>query len=276
MNRRNLSLTPKAGAKLPVALTVAGSDSGGGAGIQADLKTFASVGVHGTSALTCITAQNPLRVKAVHACTPSMVRRQLESIFEELPPVAAKTGMLYSAPIIKTVAEFFSSTPRVSLVVDPVMVATSGARLLQAKARRSLCDNLLPLATLVTPNLAEAQILAESSLRSLEDARTAARQLRERYGCAVLLKGGHLKKTNHAIDVFYDGKKELLLRGPFVKGVRLHGAGCTLSAAITGYLALGYSLIDAVQKGKDYITEAILQRSFSGRYTLLNHYWGRT
>jgi len=273
MSRRNLSCTRKAGAKLPVALTVAGSDSGGGAGIQADLKTFASLGVHGTSAITCITAQNPKRVRAVQACTPSMVHRQLESIFEELEPVAAKTGMLFSAPIINTVAEFFRSKRRLSLVVDPVMVATSGARLLQDKARRSLCANLLPLATLLTPNLAEAEVLTGRSLRSLDDLQAAARGLQQSYRCSVLLKGGHLPKSEHAIDVFYDGKKELLLRGPLVPGVKLHGAGCTLSAAITSYLALGHSLRDAVREGKQYITQAILQRQLAGRYTLLNHHW---
>jgi hydroxymethylpyrimidine/phosphomethylpyrimidine kinase len=155
------------------------------------------------------------------------------------------------------------------------MVATSGARLLQEKARRSLCSSLLPLATLMTPNLAEAEVLTERSLCSLDDLRTAALELHKRYGCSVLLKGGHLAKSKHAIDVFYDGKAELLLHSPFVRGVKLHGAGCTLSAAITGYLALGYSLTDSVQKGKRYITDAIVHRSFTGRHTLLNHAWGK-
>jgi hydroxymethylpyrimidine/phosphomethylpyrimidine kinase len=151
------------------------------------------------------------------------------------------------------------------------MVATSGARLLQDEARRSLCKNLFPLATLVTPNVAEGEVLTARRLRSLADLRSAARELHERYGCPVLLKGGHLRESGHAIDVFFDGNNELLFRAPFVRRVKLHGAGCTLSAAITAYLALGHSLTDAVQNGKHYITRAILHRQFAGVHTLLNH-----
>src|SRR5580765_7905716 len=144
---------------IPVALTIAGSDSGGGAGIQADLKTFAALGVHGTSVITCITAQNPVRVYGIEPCTPTMVRRQLEAVFDQLQPHAVKTGMLFSAPIIQTVADFFEDHKRIPVVVDPVMISTSGARLLEPDTIEILTQRLLPLATLVTPNIHEAEIL---------------------------------------------------------------------------------------------------------------------
>ena len=163
--------------QLPVALTIAGSDSGGGAGIQADLKTFAALGVHGTSAITCITAQNPKGVYGIQACSADIVRRQIEAVFDELRPAAVKTGMLYSAPIIRVVAEFFRRRPRVPLVVDPVMVSTSGAQLLKPAAVKALCAELLPLATLVTPNLDEAEILVGEKLSSVADLRAAARDV---------------------------------------------------------------------------------------------------
>ena len=149
---------------LAIALTIAGSDSGGGAGIQADLKTFAALGVHGTSAITCVTAQNPKGVRGVQACGVDIVRRQIEAVFEALPPTAVKTGMLYSAPIIRVVAEFFRRCPRLPVVVDPVMVSTSGAQLLNRGAVKVLCAELLPLATVVTPNLDEAEILVGERL----------------------------------------------------------------------------------------------------------------
>ena len=246
---------------LPVALTIAGSDSGGGAGIQADLKTFAALGVHGTSAITCLTAQNPKRVLGVEPCLPKMLRRQIVAVFEELSPAAVKTGMLFSAENISVVANFFRNSKlkikNLNLVVDPVMVSTSGARLLQLAAEKILREKLLPLATLVTPNLSEAEILAEQKISSPEDLRSAARRIHSRYGCAVLVKGGHLKNSLVAIDVFFDGKTELLLSAPFVKGVSTHGTGCTYSAAICAALALGHALPHAVELGKHFITAAI-------------------
>jgi hydroxymethylpyrimidine/phosphomethylpyrimidine kinase len=255
---------------LPVALTIAGSDSGGGAGIQADLKTFAALGVHGTSAIACLTAQNPRRVLAVEPCSPKMLRRQIEAVFEELPPRAVKTGMLFSAENIRAVADFFgarAARPRVPLVADPVMVSTSGARLLQPAAEKILKEKLLPLAALVTPNLDEAEILAERHISSPEDLRSAARKICSRFGCAVLVKGGHLKNSREAIDVFFDGETELLLSAPFVKGVSTHGTGCTYSAAICAALALGHDLPHAVEIGKHFITAAI-----AGSYRIGNHF----
>src|SRR6266446_1109882 len=224
---------------LPCALTIAGSDSGGGAGIQADLKTFASLRVHGASAITCITAQNPKRVRAIEACSADMVRRQLEAVFDELRPAAAKTGMLYSAQLIRTVAGFFHARPGVLLVVDPVMVSSSGAQLLAPDAIKTLGHRLLRRATLVTPNLMEAEVLLGERITSVEDLRAAAREVQRRFGCAALVKGGHLRGLKEAVDIFYDGKQELLLTAPFIRGGRTHGTGCTYSAAVTGYLARG-------------------------------------
>ena len=261
--------------QLRVALTVAGSDSGGGAGIQADLKTFASLGVHGVCALTCVTAQNPKRVLGVEACGVGIVRGQLEAVFEGLPPAAVKTGMLYSARIIGAVAKFFSgrrhSPP---LIVDPVMISTSGSQLLKLGATKILCAELLPLATLVTPNLPEAEALLGRRLNSVEDMRAAAKELHKRFGCAALVKGGHLRGVKEAVDIFYDGRRELVLRAPFIRGMRAHGTGCTYSAAIAGYLAKGLSLSKAVQHGKEHITQAIARSQRAGTYDVLNNFGG--
>lgn len=254
---------------LPIALTIAGSDSGGGAGIQADLKTFAALGVHGASAITCLTAQNPRGVTGILAATPGMVRRQIEAVFAELPPVAVKTGMLYSAAIIRVVVELWKAGRRPPLVVDPVMLATSGARLLKPSAMRALSDDLLPLATLATPNLAEAALLAGRALREPEDLRAAAREIHRRHGCAVLVKGGHLRGLRAAVDVLFDGRDEWLLQTPFVRGVGTHGTGCACSAAITAGLALGDSLPDAVRRGKEFIARAIAaSRRVAGHWVL--------
>ncbi len=256
---------------LPVALTIAGSDSGGGAGIQADLKTFAALGVHGTSAIACLTAQNPKHVLAVEPCSPKMLRQQIEAVFEELNLAAVKTGMLYSAKNILVVVDFFQNSKlkiqNSKLVVDPVMISTSGAKLLKPAAIKVLTEKLLPLAALVTPNLDEAEILAEQKISSPEKMREAARKICSRYGCAVLLKGGHLKNYTMAIDVFFDGENELLLSAPFVRGVSTHGTGCTYSAAICAALALGHGLPHAVEIGKNFITEAI-----SNSYKIGNHF----
>lgn len=255
--------------KLPIALTIAGSDSGGGAGVQADLKTFASLAVHGTSAITCITAQNPKHVTGIQPVRADMVRKQIEAVFDELPPAAVKTGMLYSTEIIRVVAGCFAKGKRPPLIVDPVMVSTSGARLLKPSAVKALENELLPLAALVTPNLDEAEILAGRKLRTPEDLRVAAQIIYKRFGCAVLVKGGHLRGVREAMDVFFDGKIELLLTAPFVRGVSTHGTGCTYSAAIAGYIAKGNPLTDAVKLAKQYVTCAIHQsRRVAGYWTL--------
>ena len=256
--------------QLPCALTIAGSDSGGGAGIQADLKTFAALKVHGTSAITCLTAQNPKGVLGVQPATPEFVTLQLKAVFAELPPHAIKTGMLFSAEIIDAVAAFLR-TQRIKcpLIVDPVMVATSGALLLEKSAIKALCTRLLPLADLVTPNIPEAEVLADTSIREPEDLRSAARELHSRFGCAVLLKGGHLEGAKEALDIFYDGKTELLLRAPFVRGVSTHGTGCTYSAAVAAYCAQGKPLVEAVGLAKGYITRAIANSAGARSHSVL-------
>ena len=264
---------------LPIALTVAGSDSGGGAGIQADLKTFAALGVHGTSAVTCVTAQNPCGVRGIQPCSPAIVRQQIEAVFAELRPAAVKTGMLFSAGIVRAVADSYRATGPVSarppLVVDPVMVATSGARLLRPEAIRALTDELFPLAIVVTPNVDEAELLAGRRLRTVEDLRWAAREIHRRWGCAVLLKGGHLRHLREAADLLRDGRGEWLLTAPFVRGVSTHGTGCTYSAAITGFLARGVRLARAVQNAKEYVSAAIAGSVRAGRHDVLRCCWRR-
>jgi hydroxymethylpyrimidine/phosphomethylpyrimidine kinase len=257
----------------PVALTIAGSDSGGGAGVQADLKTFAALGVHGTSAITCLTAQNPRGVYGVQAAKPLMVRQQIEAVFDSLRPLAVKTGMLFSAGIIAEVSDWFCRGKRPPLVVDPVMVATSGARLLQSAALRALRKKLLPLATLITPNLVEAELLLGRPLRDEEALRGAARELYERFGCAALVKGGHLRGAREAVDIYFDGRRELLLGAPFVRGVSTHGTGCTYSAAMVAHLARGCKLPEAVSRAKEFITQAIAQSIRAGRHDVLNPFW---
>ena len=266
----------KSRATQPIALTIAGSDSGGGAGVQMDLKTFAALGVHGTSALTCLTAQNPDEVSAVHAVPAKFLQAQLKAVFGGLRPAAVKTGMLFSAVLVREAVSFWKKLPaktRPALVVDPVMVATSGARLLQPAAIKALLSDLLPLATLATPNLDEAEILVGRELKTVDDLHAAAVQIRLQYGCAVLVKGGHLRGTRQATDVFFDGESGLTLSVPFVRGVATHGTGCAYSAAITGYLALGLPLPQAVEMAKTHITQAISQSVRVGKHTTLNPFW---
>ena len=272
---------------LPVALTIAGSDSGGGAGIQADLKTFAALGVHGASAIACLTAQNPRRVLGVEPASPKMLRQQIQAVLEELRPAAVKAGMLFSAENVRVVAKFLvgrgyrradsrGRSPHQSqmppLIIDPVMVSTSGARLLQPTAIKILKEKLLPLATLATPNLDEAEILTGRRPASVEEMREAAREIQLRFGCAALVKGGHLKNAREAIDIFFDGKTELLLSAPFIKGVRTHGTGCTYSAAICAALALGNDLPESVRIGKDFVTKAISRSYRIGRHFAFGHF----
>lgn len=247
--------------KFPVALTIAGSDSGGGAGVQADLKTFAALGVHGTSVIACLTAQNPKRVLGIEPSSPKILSQQLEAVFQEFPPAVVKTGMLFSSENIRIVVKFLKNNlanKRVPLVVDPVFVSTSGAKLLQSGALKVLTEQLLPLATLVTPNLSEAEILSGQKISTVEGMRDAARKTHSRWGCAVLIKGGHLR-AGDATDVFFDGKNEAVLRAPFIKGIRTHGTGCAYSAAICSALANGRSLSVAVKIGKQFVTRAILR-----------------
>jgi hydroxymethylpyrimidine/phosphomethylpyrimidine kinase len=243
----------------PVALTIAGSDSGGEAGIQADLKTFACCKVHGATAITCLTAQNPGRISRLEPCPPIMVRAQLEAIAAHFAVAAAKTGMLYSAAIVREAALFFKRNPRIPLVVDPVMVSTSGRRLLDSDGVEALKKRLLPLASIVTPNLAEAEILAGGKIRSLAQLREAAGVIYRTFGCAALVKGGHLPGAGEAVDFYHGREGEWMLSSPRAAKVVLHGTGCTYSAAITAWLARGKSRIRSVELAKRYITRRIYE-----------------
>lgn len=243
-----------------VALTIAGSDSGGGAGIQADLRTFAAHGVHGTSAITAVTAQNSVAVTDWVALEPRMVVAQIEAVASDMPVAAVKTGMLANAAILAAVADAVRRLKLHHLVVDPVMVAKSGDRLLDASAEDAYARQLFPLATLVTPNLAEAEALLGRRVRDLASMRAAARALRDTGPSAVLVKGGHLE--GDPVDVLWDGRDMLELPGPRIATRNTHGTGCTYSAAIAARLALGASLADAVRGAKEYLTEAI-RRSYS-------------
>ena len=256
---------------LPCVLTIAGSDSGGGAGIQADLKTFSAIGVHGVTAITCLTAQNPLEVRAVYAVPPATVHAQIETVLDVLAPQVVKTGMLYSREIILCVEKTLHRGQL--LIIDPVMISTSGALLLRPSALTAL-KSMFRRASLVTPNLHEAEHLLGRKLVSPEDLRAAAREIHELYGCAALVKGGHLSKTKVAIDFLFDGKSEWVFEAPFIRNVSTHGTGCTYSAAIAAYLALGKSLPRAVGRAKEFISNAIALSTKTNGHFVLNFNWG--
>ena len=241
--------------KLPVALSIAGSDSGGGAGIQADLKTFAALGVHGTCATTAITAQNTVGVSSIQELPTALVRAQIDAVIEDLHPAAAKTGMLSSVAIIEAVAAAIRAHSIAPLVVDPVMVAKGGARLLREEAVDALRTLLLPLAAVLTPNLPEAEVLLGRPVATLGEREQAARDLLRLGPRAVVVKGGHA--AGDAVDVFYDGTSMLHLSSARIDTLNTHGSGCTFSAAIAAGLARGLSLEAAVRAAKDFITGAI-------------------
>ncbi len=239
-----------------VALTVAGSDSGGGAGVQADLKTFHTFGVFGASALTAVTAQNTLGVQSVLILPPSIIRRQIESVRQDLRPAAAKTGMLGNADGVGAAAAALSELAPAPLVVDPVMVATSGDRLLDPTAVAVLVSELVPLATLVTPNVPEAEILARHAISGEVQMAEAARRIVDAGAGAALIKGGHLA-DDEVLDLYWDGEVERVWKAPRIDTSDTHGTGCTLSAAITAGLALGLPLLEAVDTGLAFTRAAI-------------------
>ena len=242
--------------KLPIALTIAGSDSGGGAGIQADLKTFHSFGTFGTTAITAITAQNTLGVRAIHAVPTNVVRAQIAAVAEDLKPAAFKTGMLATRELVQTVAESVAEHRLTNYVLDPVMVATTGARLLAEDAERGVLDRLVPLARLVTPNLDEASILVGSRVADPDGMRAAAVVLVERGAGAALIKGGHLE-GNDLVDLLFDGERWFEWRHAKLETRNTHGTGCTLSAAIAAGLALGRPLPDAVADALGFVQKAL-------------------
>ena len=252
-----------------VALTIAGSDSGGGAGIQADLQTFAALDVFGTSALSCATAQNPSGVYGIEEFPPEFVVRQIKAVCDAFPVGAAKTGMLYSAGIIRSVAGEDVREGIPILVVDPVMVATSGARLLKADAEEALCNELLPQARVVTPNLHEAEILAGHAISSGDDMMAAAREIGRRYDVACVVKGGHLP-GGEVVDALFDEGEERMFVAARVEGVETHGSGCAFSAALTALLARGLLLDESVRLAKDFVHAALEKAVTVGRHQALN------
>lgn len=247
----------------PVALTIAGSDSGGGAGIQADLKTFHQFGVFGTSAVTAITAQNTTGVTSIHPVPIDDVRAQIDAVVSDLGPRAVKTGMLATAELAEAVAAAIAGHGLTAYVMDPVMVATSGDRLLEPAAESALRARLLPLATVVTPNLEEAEILTLTEVRSVPQMAAAARALVEAGAEAALVKGGHL--DGDAVDLLWDGAEERVWRHPRIDTRHTHGTGCTLSAAITAGLALGAPLPRAVDRAIGFVARAIATAPGLGR-----------
>lgn len=236
----------------PVGLTIAGSDSGGGAGIQADLKAFHYFGVHGISALTAATAQNPHEVSGIYPLSAEAVAAQLDALFAAFSVCTAKTGMLFSREIIDAVADSLDQRPPLKLVVDPVMVATSGARLLKEDAVESLRRRLLPLAAVITPNIPEAEILSGTQLQSLEDAAAAAADLSRQFEACILIKGGH-RSAESATDILVDGKNVWRICSPILSLKTAHGTGCMLSSAIAANLAIGHDTATAVKRAKAYV-----------------------
>ncbi len=249
--------TPNLRTPPPVVLTVAGSDSSAGAGIQADLKTFTACRVFGLTAVTCVVAETPLEVRSIHAVPPEILEDQLSLLLALYPIAAVKTGMLLSAAHIRVAARLLAlrTTP---LVVDPVMIASSGNALMEKDALTALTTELLPLATLVTPNLDEAGVLLGTRLEPDADLEVAATRLFAAIGCPVLLKGGH--SQGPAVDVLAGASGSQRFSAPRIPGASTHGTGCTLSAAITAYLARGASLDHAVAKGKEFVTQALARR----------------
>jgi hydroxymethylpyrimidine/phosphomethylpyrimidine kinase len=256
---------------IPRALTIAGSDSGGGAGIQADLKTFAALGVYGLSALTAITAQNTQGVRAVQELPPELVEAQIDAVLEDIGADAAKTGMLSSSAIIEVVARCVSRW-KLRLVVDPVMVAKGGDALLQPEAIATLSTVLLPLAEVVTPNLFEAEVLTGRRIETLHDMREAAQAIFELGPRHVVVKGGH--RAADPVDVYFDGKGFAELRAPRISTRHTHGTGCTFSAAIAAFMARGLPVDAAVTGAKNYITEAIRHAPGLGSgHGPVGHFW---
>ncbi|HEX2167897.1 MAG TPA: bifunctional hydroxymethylpyrimidine kinase/phosphomethylpyrimidine kinase [Longimicrobiales bacterium] len=254
------------------ALTIAGSDSGGGAGIQADLKTFHAFGVFGTSAITAITVQNTRGVSGVHPVPLDIVTAQITAVADDLPPAACKTGMLATRELVSAVAASIRSHRLPNYVLDPVMVATSGDRLLEEDAQNAVLDELVPLCALVTPNLDEAAILAGFAVKTVDDMHRAARRLIAAGARAALVKGGHLR-SDELVDVLYDGTSGREFRWPRIATRNTHGTGCTLSAAITALLARGASLDTAVEQALDFVHRAIAQAPNLGAGSgPLNHF----
>ncbi len=237
------------------ALTIAGSDSSGGAGIQADIKTMTMNGVYAMSAITALTAQNTTGVRGIFDVSPQFLAQQLDAVFEDIFPDAVKIGMVSSSELIETIAAKLQKYHARNIVIDPVMVATSGSRLIQENAVCALTDSLLPLADLITPNIPEAEILCGKAIRDKNDMLSCSELIGNTYGCAVLLKGGH--SINDANDLLYAGGRHHWFEGKRIANPNTHGTGCTLSSAIAANLAKGFSLEDSIKRAKEYLSGAL-------------------
>ena len=240
---------------MKTALTIAGSDSSGGAGIQADIKTMTVGGVYAMSAITALTAQNTTGVTGIFEVTPEFLAQQIDAVFLDIPPDAVKIGMVSSSELIKVIAEKLKEYNARNIVVDPVMVSTAGSRLLKEDALQSLEKELIPLATVITPNIPEAEILTGSEIQNTEEMTVAAKEIGNKFGCAVLLKGGH--SVSDADDLLYSNGSSKWYRGKRIDNPNTHGTGCTLSSAIAANLAKGYDLERAVERAKEYVTGAL-------------------
>lgn len=260
---------------MQTALSIAGSDSSAGAGIQADLKTFHAHGVYGLTAITAVTVQNTQKVYSVQEIRPEIVRDQIICLFEDFKIGSLKMGMVFNKEIIKAIAEALDQVQAQKIVLDPVMISKSGYSLLQSEAREALQNELLPRADLITPNIPEAEEILNLRIGSRVDLQDAAEKLLSFGAKRVILKGGHLKsESGRALDLYYDGETLLDLDGPFIQTKSTHGTGCTFSAAITANLALGLEYAQAAQKAKDYITSAILKAEPLGHGNgPTNHFW---
>jgi hydroxymethylpyrimidine/phosphomethylpyrimidine kinase len=254
-------------------LTIAGSDSGAGAGVQADLKTCAALGVYCTTAITAVTAQNTMGVMAVHALPPELVAAQIDAVVADVRPDAVKTGMLASAGIIEVVAAKLREHSLPNVVVDPVMVAKSGDRLLAEDAAMALRELLLPLAEVVTPNIPEAEVLVGRSLQTDDEIRAAAREIHSMGARNVVMKGGH-REGDLAVDILFNGRDFHEFSAPRVQTTSTHGTGCTFASAVAAFLARGERVEQAVGHAKEYLTEA-LRRAYpvGGGHGPVNHFW---
>jgi hydroxymethylpyrimidine/phosphomethylpyrimidine kinase len=262
-------------ATVPVALSIAGSDSSAGAGIQADLKTFSALGVYGLTAVTCIVAEIPGKVSRIEPVSVKIVREQIEVLAKSFPIAAIKTGLLCSAEITSAVAKAIRDmdkafVPRIPLVIDPVFVATSGDRLLESAAIETYEKELFPLGSLITPNLDEAQWLLGIKIKDQQSMRVAGKELEKKFGTRILLKGGHLA-GDYAVDTLFADGKVVEFSAPKVFGVATHGTGCTYSAAITAGLASGLPLEEAISEAKKFVTESIRKHLQWGNLHALHH-----
>ena len=239
------------------ALTIAGSDSVGGAGIQADIKTMSALGVYAASVITAVTVQNTSGVYDIEALRPEIVGGQIRAVMDDIAPTAAKIGMVNDAGTIHAIAEALSAHKGVKVVVDPVMVSTSGYRLMQEDALRVFRTELMPIAALLTPNVPEAEILAGMSIANVDDMDRAAGKICLEAGCDVLVKGGHLDGATKTDILYHDGKRVATYKARTVRTRNTHGTGCTLSSAITAHLALGHGMDDAIRLAKEYLYQAL-------------------